>query len=103
MGTEWIDEAPYPGPAFRTVQEELDEFTHAFSSWGRGVSGSYGTMVHKIAEAFRKADETAQKAVLATEDRDWSLVPPVYKTPKPPNHYGPRPKRNFDRRGRKTF
>jgi len=96
MGDWWIDDEPYPGPAFRTPQEELDAlattFTHLGRRLGKSMSLSMGAAAHALVEAAN-----AMK----------SALPPIEEANKvlnkPPSNHGPRPAQHWNRHGKRTF
>jgi hypothetical protein len=114
VGTQWIDEEPYPGPAQGSF-EEWQAIANALSSGASGLAG-VGTYLHRVTfprsagksavskmeEAMRDAAKRMNEAARKIEDREWSMVVPDYRTP-PTKHYGPPPKKRFSRRNRRTF
>lgn len=106
--TEWMDEAPYPGPEFVS---DVEEFTRIMVNCGRQMSQMYsdiatvfGMSVQTFTDMFSKVSEAIVDlgkmiAPLSSshQDQDQPKGIVIHR------NYGPYAGMGFDRQGRKRY
>ena len=114
MGTEWQDETPYPGPSFEPSLADLIEafgkagtaaidsivaaFVASFTSMNSGRRNGKTAAIEAMEEQM-KAYMKGYEPILAIMDE----INTAEKKRIGPTHVGPRPRKQFDHRGRRRY